>query len=173
VVHPDGTVEPLTPAGARWLELLLVPKGDGPRSRTAILTMAQLVGSAMPGGGHRPDTRLRLRAANGRWVTLYAEPTLVGDGVAVIIEPGRSQDVAMVLARAHGLSVREQEVVLAIARGDSTAEIEAEMFVSTHTVRDHVKSALAKVGVGSRSELVATLFERHYATDFFQRMTAG
>ncbi len=169
MVQPDDTVEPVTPAGAAWLELLL-PDDTGPRSPTAIRTMAQVVRSAAAGGRHGADTRLRLRAANDRWVTLYAEPTLVGDGVAVVVEPSRSLDVALVLARAYGLTEREQEVMLAVARGDSTGEIANRLLVSIHTVRDHVKSALAKVGVGSRSELVATLFDRHYATELFQRI---
>ena len=171
MVQPDDTVDPLTASGADWLELLLVPEGPDARSRTAIRTMAQIVRSAAAGGRHRADTRLRLRAADGQWVTLYAEPTLAGGGVAVVVEPSRSQEVASVLARAFGLTEREQEVALAIARGDSTAEIAARLYVSTHTVRDHVKSALTKVGVNSRSELVATLFDRHYATDLFQRIT--
>ena len=42
-----------------------------------------------------------------------------------------------------------------------------DLFLSPHTVRDHVKAAMAKVGVNSRGELVAALFERHYAADFF------
>lgn len=170
MVQPDDTVEPLTASGAAWLELLLVPEGTDVRSRTAIRTMAQIVRSAAAGGRHRADTRLRLRSADGRWVTLYAEPTLAGGGVAVVVEPSRSQDVASVLARAFELTEREQDVALAIARGDSTAEIAARLYVSAHTVRDHVKSALTKVGVNSRAELVATLFDRHYATDLYQRI---
>jgi hypothetical protein len=53
---------------------------------------------------------------------------------------------------------------LAVARGggDGTAEIADELFLSAHTVRDHVKAIFAKVGVSSRGELVARLFAEHY-----------
>ena len=51
----------------------------------------------------------------------------------------------------------------AIARGGSTAEIAAELFLSPHTVRDYVKTVFEKFGVSSRGELVARLFGEHYA----------
>jgi len=50
-----------------------------------------------------------------------------------------------------------------VARGLSNQEIAAELFLSSHTVRDHLKAVFAKVGVGSRGELVAKLFADHYA----------
>jgi DNA-binding NarL/FixJ family response regulator len=49
-----------------------------------------------------------------------------------------------------------------IARGAATGEIAEELFLSTHTVRDHVKAIFHKVGVSSRGELVAKLFAEHY-----------
>ena len=51
----------------------------------------------------------------------------------------------------------------AIARGGSTAEIAAELFLSPHTVRDYVKTVFEKLGVSSRGELVARLFAEHYS----------
>src|SRR5699024_6996127 len=65
---------------------------------------------------------------------------------------------APVLARACGLTEREQEIAQLIARGAGTAQIADALFLSAHTVRDHVKSLLQKVGVCSRGELVATLY---------------
>lgn len=49
-----------------------------------------------------------------------------------------------------------------MARGLSNPEIAAELTLSPHTVRDHLKAIFAKVGVGSRGELVAKLFAEHY-----------
>ncbi|HEX4867163.1 MAG TPA: LuxR C-terminal-related transcriptional regulator [Acidimicrobiales bacterium] len=43
----------------------------------------------------------------------------------------------------------------------STAETAAALFLSPHTVRDHVKTVFEKVGVSSRNELVARLFGEH------------
>ena len=59
----------------------------------------------------------------------------------------------------------------AIARGASTAEIAAELFLSTHTVRDYVKTVFEKLGVSSRGELVARLFAEHYTDGLHARMT--
>jgi DNA-binding CsgD family transcriptional regulator len=80
-----------------------------------------------------------------------------------MIEPAKSAEIAPIIIEAYGLTPRERDVVRAIARGMSTAEMAAELFLSTHTVRDYVKSVFDKVGVSSRGELVARLFAEHYS----------
>jgi DNA-binding CsgD family transcriptional regulator len=56
-----------------------------------------------------------------------------------------------------------KEITRSVARGLSNAEIATELYLSAHTVRDHLKAIFGKVGVGSRGELVAKLFADHYA----------
>jgi DNA-binding CsgD family transcriptional regulator len=68
------------------------------------------------------------------------------------------------------LTARERDVLGAIARGRSTAEIAAELFLSPHTVRDHVKTVFEKFSVSSRSELVAELYGEHHADRFHDTM---
>jgi DNA-binding NarL/FixJ family response regulator len=58
---------------------------------------------------------------------------------------------------AKTLSARELEVLLLLDRHLSTDEIAARLFISEHTVRSHVKSLLAKLGVSSRREALAKL----------------
>ena len=48
-----------------------------------------------------------------------------------------------------------------LARGSATREIAAQLFISVHTARDHVKSIFEKVGVTSRPQLRSSLFHRH------------
>ncbi|MBW3614667.1 MAG: helix-turn-helix transcriptional regulator, partial [Actinobacteria bacterium] len=72
-------------------------------------------------------------------------------------------DVAPIIIEAYGLSPRERDVVRCIARGLSTPDITAELFLSAHTVRDYIKAVFEKVGVSSRGELVAKLFGDHYS----------
>ncbi|GII94072.1 hypothetical protein Ssi02_43030 [Sinosporangium siamense] len=62
------------------------------------------------------------------------------------------------VAQAYGLTARELEVAHLVARGLPTGEIAAELFVSPHTVRDHLKAAFRKTDVSVRGELVARLF---------------
>jgi DNA-binding CsgD family transcriptional regulator len=161
LVGADRVARAGTPAGERWLDLLGVP--DGGLRHTALLTLGELVT-----GGGGATRRMRLRARDGRWVTLHAE-RLAGEPstFAVIVEPSRPADVAAVTALAYGLSPREQETVLALARGESTESIAEAMFISPHTVRDHIKSVFDKTGVGSRNELLARLFHDHYAEQVF------
>lgn len=63
---------------------------------------------------------------------------------------------------AYGLTTRELEITQCLSRGLGTAEIAAALFISPHTVRDHVKAVFAKVGVSSRRELVARLYTEQY-----------
>jgi len=55
------------------------------------------------------------------------------------------------------LSAREAEVLLLLERHLATDEIARELEISEHTVRSHVKSLLAKLGVSSRREAVEAL----------------
>ncbi|MGW5675303.1 response regulator transcription factor [Streptomyces sp. NPDC003860] len=47
------------------------------------------------------------------------------------------------------------EVCARIARGLPTAGVAAELLLSPHTVRDHVKAVFEKTGVTSRGELIS------------------
>ena len=81
---------------------------------------------------------------------------------ALTIEPAKSAQIAPIIVEAYCLTAREQEITRAVARGLANQEIAAELFLSPHTVRDHLKAIFTKVGVGSRGELVAKLFAEHY-----------
>ena len=59
------------------------------------------------------------------------------------------------------LSSREREVVMAIGRGGSTAEIALVLDISRRTVESHVWHAYRKLGVHSRVELLRWLFRHH------------
>lgn len=52
------------------------------------------------------------------------------------------------------LSARELEVLQHLADGSSTGEIAAELVLSHHTVRNHVRNALNKLGARSQLEAV-------------------
>jgi DNA-binding CsgD family transcriptional regulator len=116
--------------------------------------------------GHEPGpARVRVRGRRGQWLVLHAS-CMSGDSsgvVAVVVEPAKSGEIAPIIVEAYQLSPREREVVRCVARGLTSAEIAAELYLSPHTVRDYVKSVFEKVGVSSRGELVAKLYADHYA----------
>ncbi|HEX8858485.1 MAG TPA: helix-turn-helix transcriptional regulator [Actinomycetes bacterium] len=78
------------------------------------------------------------------------------------VRPFPVAEVAPIIVQAYDLTDREWQITSLIARGAGTADIAEELFLSAHTVRDHVKAIFAKVGVNSRGELVARLFADHY-----------
>ena len=57
------------------------------------------------------------------------------------------------------LSAREQEVTRALATGASNEQIARQLFLSENTVKTHVKSVLAKLGVPDRVHVVIWAYE--------------
>jgi DNA-binding NarL/FixJ family response regulator len=61
-------------------------------------------------------------------------------------------------AESFNLSPREQEVLIGLTDGKSYKAIAAERFLSTETVRSHVKNIYEKLHVHSKAEAVAKAF---------------
>ncbi|MFE0098758.1 response regulator [Streptomyces sp. NPDC059009] len=59
-----------------------------------------------------------------------------------------------------GLTAREHEVLVLLARGQDLKTIAERLVLSRHTVRGHVKSVLAKLGAHSQLEAVVTATRR-------------
>ncbi len=83
-----------------------------------------------------------------------------------MIEPARAADLTPIVLEAYGLTEREIEIVIQLARGLATKEIAAELSISPHTVRDHVKAIFTKTGFRTRGELVAWAFSDHLLDGF-------
>jgi len=58
-------------------------------------------------------------------------------------------------ARACGLSTRETELFEHLASGTDTRHIAQQMFLSEHTIQDHLRSIFAKTGTRTRAALLA------------------
>ncbi len=54
---------------------------------------------------------------------------------------------------------REREVLLAVARGESNADIATGLFMGAGTVKTHVSHLLTKIGVRDRAQLVMFAYE--------------
>ena len=52
------------------------------------------------------------------------------------------------------LSEREREILSELAAGSRVPSIATRLFISPHTVRNHLKAIYRKLGVGSQAELI-------------------
>ena len=139
---------------------LLVPRDDEgpPVPAGAYNVAAQLL--AREAGVDDNAPMARVHVAGGRWVTLRAarldegDPQPGGD-IAVTIESSSARERIDLFGRACGLSEREHELLGRLAAGGDTREVAGAMFLSPHTVQDHLKSVFAKTGTRSRRALLA------------------
>ena len=81
-----------------------------------------------------------------------------GSTAANVAAASSDEQVREWLRTKHGLTAREIDVALLIARGRSKTFIADELFISENTVRTHSKNVYTKLGIHSREELIS-LFE--------------
>lgn len=122
---------------------------------TAVYPAATLARSRATVAG----ARALLQAVDGRWVMIEAAP-LEGERageVAVNLRAATATEKFALLCRVYALSQREREVVALLVGALDTRAIAERLFISNHTVQDHLKSVFAKMGIHSRRQLLATL----------------
>jgi DNA-binding CsgD family transcriptional regulator len=166
VLDARGGLESLTPAAAIWLEQLGDLGSAAGRSPLPPVVLA-VAAAARHADASAAPARAHVRSAAGRWLALDAARLLGGAPaqVSVVIAPAQPADTALHVLRAYGLSAREREVARLVMLGRSTPQIAAALFISPHTVQDHLKAIFDKVGVHSRKELVGHVFFEHYLPD--------
>lgn len=99
------------------------------------------------------------RLSDGRPVVLAARSMAAGEDDSVLIsflEVVAEGERSSVLGTS-GLTAREVEVAELVAGGLKDAEIAAQLYLSTHTVKHYLKSIYSKLGVRSRVELTRRL----------------
>jgi DNA-binding NarL/FixJ family response regulator len=131
----DGSVLAALRAGANGF----LSKGVGPAD------LAAGIQEVMAGGG-----ALSAAAAAALIDHVHDQP-------AVAVNP----ELVKVFTR---LTVREREIVVAVAVGRSNAEIAAELYVSPYTVKTHANRAMTKVGARDRAQLVAYAYQAGLVT---------
>lgn len=165
ILGAGNEIEAASPAAESWLDRL--PR-ETPRDLApplSILAVAEQVrGLAHSGAAADASASARMRTAEGEWLLIRATLLRGGEGgrIGVSVEPAGPPEIAQIMISGYGLSQREQEVAYAVLRGASTKEIAEELFISPHTVQDHLKSIFRKFDVRSRRELVSSIYSEHY-----------
>jgi DNA-binding CsgD family transcriptional regulator len=169
VLGADWSVESLTPGVEQWLCELPGQWEALGKLPPAVLAVAGRARRSAESNDDPGEVALaRVLSNQGRWILLHGV-SLVANGArrsAVIIEPAHPARISSLLMSAYGLTEREQDVTRLVLRGDSTAQIAEELFVSTHTVQQHLKRVFEKTGVRSRRDLVGKVFFAHYEPRF-------
>jgi DNA-binding CsgD family transcriptional regulator len=152
VLSDQLEVQRQTPETERYLRAL-VPPDDArpPIPAGAYNVAAQLLAAEAGIDDHQPAARVRLQ--DGEWLAIRA--ARFGDDIAVSIEGASPRERLDLFRRAAGLTGRETELLNLVATGADTRAIAEQMFLSEHTVQDHLKAIFAKTGTGSRRELLA------------------
>jgi len=80
-----------------------------------------------------------------RWfiTRMYGEPAIESEQSAAIEN----------LMIQNGISLREKEIIEMILRGMSNKEIEQKLFISPHTVKNHIYHIFQKLNISSRGQL--------------------
>jgi DNA-binding CsgD family transcriptional regulator/tetratricopeptide (TPR) repeat protein len=110
----------------------------------------------------RGDDRAHARAQLGVAVGLaraIGMPTLLRRAAALV--PGVEPEATL----PDGLSAREVEVLVALARGHSNREIGRNLHISEHTAANHVRSILRKTRCANRTEAAGYAHRRGLVPD--------
>lgn len=159
LLSPDLQVLGQTPDTHDYLRILVPPTGNRPPIPASAYNVAGQLLAVEAGVDSHPATA-RVHLSDGLWVTLRAarigrlEPVNARD-IAVTIEESSPAERLDLFARAFGLSARETELLEHLASGSNTEELARQLFMSQHTVQDHLKSIFAKTATRTRPGLLA------------------
>ena len=168
IIDRHGDVVDATAEAEGWVAEL-VGRGPGPRTAGAGVHR-ELVGMLLSGllNAEVPVRPTRLRTRNGTWLIARASSLAESGQVALVLEPAKASEVAPLVVQAYSLTAREVEVTRLVARGLGTDEIAGRLYLSSHTVRDHLKAIFEKTDVSSRGELTSKLFVERYHARFHE-----
>ncbi|HXF97265.1 MAG TPA: helix-turn-helix transcriptional regulator [Gaiellaceae bacterium] len=158
----DDDLQPrgFTKAAREWLTLLRARERPEPTLLPVHVyaVVGRLLGAEAGDDPQRP-ARVRVRTSGARWAIVEAARLDgIENAIVVSVHAASAEDVLDVVARAHGLTARERELVALVLEGLDTRQISGRMFISRYTVQDHLKAVFAKLGVRSRRELVTGVF---------------
>jgi DNA-binding CsgD family transcriptional regulator len=165
VLDADLDVRASTAGARAWLAQLVPPNlpfAQLAASGVVFNVASRVLARPTPAGTGARRTQLparaRVRSITGAWAVVEADALDPLDRtVAVTIRPAAASEILDLRFLALDLTARERELVSLLLDGSDTRTISERLFLSPHTVQDHLKSIFEKTGVRNRKELVATL----------------
>ena len=150
--------------GVSGLEALPLLRDSAPEAEVVVMTASEddesLLGAIRAGAsGYLLKSEPPERIVDFLRGAARGEAALSGAVARRLLERVRDPASAPAVSDrvARLLTPRELEVLLLLDHHLGTDEIAERLFISEHTVRSHVKSVLAKLGVSSRREALARL----------------
>jgi len=170
-LRPDVVLMDIQMPGGDGLEATRrITQRTGPASRVVILTTFEredYVFEALQAGAsgfllkNAPPERL----VDAVRVVAAGDALLAPSVTRRIIEQFARRPVeAEVHERVASLTQREREVLVLLASGKSNSELAAELFVSEGTIKTHLSSLLAKLGLRDRVQAVVLAYESGLVT---------
>lgn len=155
-LQPDVAVVDLGLPGISGVHVARVISTSIPNTRVLMLTLstdtADVTDAILAGA-----SGYLLKDAPSAEIVAGIHATALGDGlISARVVPPLLEQVRLVApgtgerSLAQLLSPRELEILQLLTEGRENSEIAAALFVSPHTVKNHVSSVLAKLGVNNR-----------------------
>lgn len=163
IAAADGEVESISPQATSYLEEVH-QHFIGDSGANAVLMPPRMLALRLRRDGEH-QARARVRRPGGGWLLLHAGYLDRPDAdarIVVSIEPARPPEVVTLVAAALGLTPRESEILEQVLAGRDTVSVGRRLFISPHTVQDHLKNIFDKAGVHSRGELAGLVFSPQY-----------
>jgi DNA-binding CsgD family transcriptional regulator len=152
LVDAAGKIQFGTPAGERWTALL----ADLDRTRGVLPTAVQAAIASLRFRADAPVGSV-IVPFQGQSVRVEASPAGADGSVAIVIS-SIAPPAAPSAPLDWPLTKQEREIVDLLISGAANREIAARLFVSENTVEWHLRRVYEKLGVQSRSQLLARLF---------------
>jgi DNA-binding CsgD family transcriptional regulator len=159
LLSPDLEVLRQTPQTQEYLRKLVPPEDDRPPVPAGAYNVAAQLLAVEAGVDPNPPWA-RTHLSDGLWLTMRAGR--IGDAesgeqrdIAVTIEQTSPAERVTLFALAFALSARESELVGHLVTGADTRELARLMFLSEHTVQDHLKSIFTKTSAHNRRALLS------------------
>ena len=95
------------------------------------------------------------KSITSQWGVVLKHP--IADDLELYLEKSHLGVKCRELAESFGLTTREGEILLLMARGGRLSQIANELNISNNTVKTHIRHIYTKLDIGSRKELMALL----------------